>query len=264
MTTSSDYSWNPSTYAIITGALRLIGAIQTGETPPAEEYEDALASLNGLIKHFQASGIHVWSEIDAILLLQPNQTRYEIGPGSADQCFYSKDWTDDMRLPGGPPTPSPLPRPLKVPAARRYRFAPPGGTPIETPMGVLSRLDYAALPNKTNTGTPTAFFFDPQLGRAVMHIWPAPISTDDAIRFTAQRPIEDFDTQRNTADVPVEWISCLRFNLAVELALEYDVPAERFQLLTALAGQKVAACMAWDREPESVYFGLQSAPDWRN
>ena len=263
MASSGDYDFNLSSYKIITGALRLIGAIQSGEVPPAEEYEDAEESLNGLITHWQASGIHVWSEIDAILLLQPGQIRYLIGPGSPDLCFYSKDWDDSMHT-GAPLPLVTLPRPLKVPAARRYRFAPPGGHAIEIPMGVMSRIEYGTIPQKTMPGIPTQFFFDPQLGQAVMNIWPAPSDTQDAMKFTAQRPLQDFTNQRDTADLPQEWVSCLRYNLAVEMAPEYDVPAERFQIIKALAAEKLLTCQAFDREPESVMFGLSQYPASRN
>lgn len=323
MASSGDYSFNPNTYSIITGALRLIGAIQTAETPPAEEYEDAMAALNGLITHFQATGIHVWSEEEVTLFLQPGAGYYEIGYGSPDHCCLSNAWgqttlpfgaaagatsitvadasfitggnhvgtirdsgalfwTQASANPTGNVVPlaqglpgaaapgsivvsyaQPMVRPLRVPAARRYRLS-PDGHGIETPMGVMARLDYANIPNKQNQGVPTAFFFDPELGRAIMKIWPTPSTSLEAVKFTAQRPLQNFTTQRDTADIPVEWISCLRFNLAVELAPEYDVPAERFQVISAMAQQKYAVCSTWDREPQSVYFGLESFPAVRD
>jgi|SRR5215472_222854 len=334
MATSGDYSWNPPSYKIITGAMRLISAIQSGETPPAEEYDDALDALNGLMMHFQASGIHVWSEIEAILFLQPLQRTYAIGPGTTDHACPANDWlqtylttpalagatsiqvaaTTDPRntiLAGDwigivldqqgqtPPTlfwsrvgsvagstvnlVTPMPsqaasgarvldyttdlmRPLKVPAGRRLIFAGNTGIPprIETPMAIYSRIDYGAIPNKDSLGEITAFFYDPQLVRGLINVWPNPINVGTAMTFTAQRPLQDFVSQSDTADLPQEWISCLRYQLAVELAPEYDVPAERFQMIQSIAAAKIASCMAWDREPESIYFGVSNFPDQRN
>jgi hypothetical protein len=335
MATSGDYNFNLSTYKIITGAMRLISAIQSGETPPAEEYDDALDALNGMMMHFQASGIHVWSEIEAILFLQPLQRTYSIGIGSTDHACPANDWlqtyltntalagassitvaaTSDPRntilandwigilldqqgqtppqifwtRASGPPSGSvvslttPLPsqasqgarvidythdlvRPLKVPAGRRLIFAGNTGIPprIETPMAIYSRIDYGSIPNKDTLGEITAFFYDPQLGMGLMNVWPNPINVSTAMTFTAQRPLQDFVSQRDNADLPVEWISCLRYNLAVELAPEYDVPAERFGIIQAIAGAKLATCSSWDREPESIYFGVGNYPDTRN
>jgi hypothetical protein len=157
-----------------------------------------------------------------------------------------------------------LVRPLRVPGGRRYIYAAIGGQPIETPLSVYSRLDYGQVPNKTTPGTQTAFFFDPQLTFSLMNAWPNPNSAQSAMKFTAQRPLQDFLTQANTADLPIEWSSALRFNLAVEIAPEYDVPAERFQMIKGLADEKLGSVQMWDREVESIYFGVENQPAVRN
>lgn len=331
MASSGDYSWNSSTYQIITGALRLLSAIQTGEEPPADEFTDALSSLNGLITHWQASGIHVWSEVECILFLQPNQRSYRIGSGTADHICAASDWMQTyltataaaaatsvtvaattgmdnailnndwigvvvqtapqsvfwtrvsgvagnvVSLAAGLPAQAAtgsrvlsyttdLVRPLKIPAARRLVYAGNNGVPgrIETPTSIYSRLDYGAVPNKDTPGEVTAFFYDPQLGQGIMNVWPSPVDANQGLTFTAQRPLQDFTSQRDNADLPVEWISTLRYNLAVELAPEYDITAERFQMIKLMAGEKLETCKGWDREPESVYFGLQQYPAMRN
>jgi len=322
MATSGTYDWNLNTARIINGALRLLSAIQTGETPPDDEYEDALEALNGLTKFWQASGIHVWSEVDATLFLQAGQIRYLLGDGSPDHCCVSSAWqqtalsvdaaasdstitvdavgnvaqgdqvgvwldsgTTYWTTAAAPPTGLVVPltavlpsaaasgaivvhyptaqalgRPLKVPAARRYLFAAPAGTPIEIPMSVTSRIDYGNVPNKTTPGVPTQFFFDPQLVLAVLQVWPVPVNNLQAVKFTAQLPLQDFTTQANTADMPVEWISALRYSLAVELAAEYDTPAQRFAIIKALADEKLELVRSWDREPEPVLFGVAYDP----
>ncbi len=326
MATSGTYDWNPNTALIINGALRLLSAIQTGETPPDDEYEDALAALNGLTKAWQASGIHVWTELDATLFLQAGVSRYVLGAVDPDHCCITPYWaqtslTADVAsgfsvlhiafagnlaqgdqigiwldsgftfwttvaapptglvvyttdaLPTDAtsgamvihyPTNQSLVRPLKVPAARRYLFAPVGGNPIEIPMSVTSRLDWGAIPNKNVQGVPTQFFFDPQLVLSVIEVWPVPVNNLQAVKFTATRPLQDFSTQANTADFPQEWISALRYNLAVELAAEYDCPVQRFQIIKALADEKLMEVRAWDRETEPVLFGVGYDPAWRS
>lgn len=332
MATSNAYSYQPTCYQLIQGAARLIAAIQTGETLPDDEYSDMLFALNGMIAAWQASGIHVWSQLDATLFLQPGQIVYQIGDDSPDRCCETSAWlqtaTTATALAGAssltvgavstafpnegapnsiiagdhigiwldngsifwttvaaPPSGLVVPltaalpsqatsgaqvvdytddlvRPLRVPQARRYTFAAPGSstTPIETPMSVYSQLDYAQVPNKNTPGTPTAQFFQPTLGLATMNVWPSPNSTLWAVKFTAQRPLQDFLVQGNTADLPIEWSSAIRFNLAKEIALEYDVPADRLDKITAAADEKFAMVQAWDREPQSVMFGWSSMP----
>lgn len=70
---------------IILRALRIIGAIASGETPQANETSDATFALQAMVKGWETTGFHVWKEGEAILWTQPNQYRYLLGPGSTDQ-----------------------------------------------------------------------------------------------------------------------------------------------------------------------------------
>lgn len=146
-----------------------------------------------------------------------------------------------------------LQRPLRVPHARRVDLS----SSLETTMTpALSRLDYRSIPNKQGTGIPTQFYYDPQLGNGLLHVWPIATDSENAINFTFYRPIEDFDAQGNTPDLPQEWINTLVYLLAVDLAPEYDLPPPRFAMLKAEANEKLDRVSGWDREPESVYFGV--------
>lgn len=341
MATSSSFSWNQNTDQIIRGSLRLLSAIQSGETPPADEYQDALDALNGLTKHWEASGIHVWAEFDATLFFQPGQFQYRLGLGSPDHAVVSNAWSQTSltasaalnatTIAVAETTPlvttaeamlagvtigvwladstiswalvtgvsgsvvtlstgltgaalagayvvwygagAGFVRPLKVPAARRYQFAARSGSPIETPMTIMSRIDYANQPQKNVPGVPTQWFYDPQIGQGLggqpaspnglMNVWPAAVNNLSAMKFTAMRPLQDFTTQADTADLPQEWISTLRFNLAVELAPEYDCPPQRFQMIKLLADEKLEQCRAFDRESEPVLFGVSYDPTSR-
>lgn len=345
--TTGTYTWNLNTYRIISGSLRLLGAIQTGESVEADEYQDCLEALNALAKHLQSTGIHVWSEMDITLFLQPGQNRYLIGHdtvlGTSSDHFINSFawgqfyltataatsatsialnattfgnptgtlgagydvgiwldagttfWTTSVALTGstlfladalpsqatsgaqvvcyGSQTPS---RPLKVPAARRYQFAGPGGTPIETPLMIMSRIDYANTPNKDTTGIPTQWFYDPSIsastwivpysptpGTGQFFVWPTPVNNLNAIKFTAQRPLQDFTTQANYGDLPQEWISTLRYLLAVELAPEYDCSPPRFEMLKMIGAEKLETSKMFDRESEPIMFGVAQQPSSR-
>lgn len=146
-----------------------------------------------------------------------------------------------------------LQRPLRIPHARRLDLS----ASLETAMTpALSRLDYRSIPNKTATGIPTQFYYDPQLGNGVLHVWPVVTDSETAINFTFYRPIEDFDAQGNTPDLPQEWISTLVYLLAVDLAPEFDVNPQRFTMIKTEAMEKLDRVMSWDREPESVFIGV--------
>jgi hypothetical protein len=71
---------------LLTRALRLCGAIASGETPGAQEITDAAEALNAMVKHWQATGVHIWRTTEATLFLQADQVRYELGATSTDHA----------------------------------------------------------------------------------------------------------------------------------------------------------------------------------
>lgn len=153
-------------------------------------------------------------------------------------------------------------RPLKIINCRRIAWLGSGavGGLLETPMTpMLARLDYEEFPSKTNIGTPTQAFYDPlgsgsTFGR--LKIWPAPPDATNGIRFTAQRPIQDFNVAGDTPDFPTEWINALVFNLAKSMSVEFGVTPEQYQMITTQAQEHLDIVQGWDRENESIYAGV--------
>ena len=326
MTTSAIASvnnFNLTRDKICKKALIKVGAIQANETPSDDLIEDTADSLNAMITQWDAIGIHVWTQQEAMLFTQPLQNLYYMGPGSTDNFAQQTSWFSTTlsttaiagatsisvasianfsaggnigivlnskvifwtTVSGAPtgttinltaPIPSgnvanesnsvyfyqtPLTRALRVPAARRYLFS----STIETPMIRMSRKDYMDLPNKNSTGVPTQYFYDPNIyPLGWFYIWPTPIDATNGIRFTWYRPIYTFNLPSDTPDLPNEWISTLIFNLAVEIGPDYGVPDNVFAKIKLMADQKLDQLTGWDREPESVYMGMDFDQTSRN
>lgn len=76
---------------IITRALRIIGAIEAGETPAAEEASDAAEALNAMVKAWQAEGAHLWKKAEGTLFLDKGQVQYSLGTvsGADDATLVS-------------------------------------------------------------------------------------------------------------------------------------------------------------------------------
>lgn len=148
-------------------------------------------------------------------------------------------------------------RPLKIVDARRYNIASGLETPIsEYDGGLMARHDYQALPNKAQTGTINRAFYDPQLSTGYLYLWSPPATVTDLVKFTWHRPIQDFDSASDNPDLPQEWIDPLVFNLAVVMAPEYQVPTETFNMVASMAQTFLDAVGGYDREAESVTFGV--------
>lgn len=313
MTTSGTTTFNQNRDQIIRAAGRKIGAWAAGEIPDAQTTQDFADALNAMVKRWNTIGIHIWTESEASLFVQPNQVSYTLGAGSTDNVTdsYSSttttaaaslgastltvtssasmvaaqyvgvvlddgtiQWTTINTLPDSthvtivtPLTDSvasgndvyfyttKIVRPLRVPFARRYNIR----SAIDTPMMTLSRKDYRDMPNKTSTGTMTNFFYDPRGGANTtgqLFIWPAPPDVTSIMKFTYYRPIQDFNVAGDTPDLPQEWIDTLIFNLARLMAPEYGVPAEQYALIKELAAETLDQVTGWDREPESISFGV--------
>lgn len=320
MTTSGTATFNYNRDQIVMRSLRQCGAFASGEIPDAQTVQDASDALNMLVKGWNATGIHVWTEAEAILFLQPGQAVYTVGTGSTDHCADitnqsnfvqttlsvaalvgatgvtvtsatgitngqriglvlaggSIQWTTVNGNPIGNavllsaaltdavsagssvfvyPATGDIIRPLRVPMSRRFNYA----SLIETPMIMVSRADYNNLPNKLTTGIATQLFYDPRGGantQGLLKVWPVlPVATD-AVKFTWYRPLQDFNTSANTPDLPTEWLNALIWNLAIEMAPEYDVTQERMAIISNRAAYWLDIAMGWDREPESTYFGV--------
>jgi hypothetical protein len=154
---------------------------------------------------------------------------------------------------------SKLSRPLRVLDGRRFDLQ----SLLETPLIRSARLDYRDLPNKQNQGVITEFFYDAQVGnsgswygKAFMWVWPAPQDSLSAIKFTHLRPIGSFSNASDIPDFPQEWVNPLTWLTAKEVAPEYNVPDRLFAKIEKRANDAFANVQGWDREDESVFFGV--------
>lgn len=84
MTTSGTASFSYTRDQIIRAAGRKIGAFAAGEVPDAQTIQDFADALNSMVKRWDAKGIHLWTESEGIIFMQPNQVQYALGPGTTD------------------------------------------------------------------------------------------------------------------------------------------------------------------------------------
>ena len=85
---SDTATWLPTGYGVIADALLNVGAIDEDELGniPGPMYQSAEFKMNSMVKAWITSGIHVWTEEEAILFLQPGQALYRLGGSTTDKC----------------------------------------------------------------------------------------------------------------------------------------------------------------------------------
>ncbi len=146
-----------------------------------------------------------------------------------------------------------LERPLRILQARRQTI----GDEAEIEVINVSRSDYFGQVNKTSTGTPVMYHYSPQLNNGQIFVWQPTSNVNEVVRFTYERPLEDFDVNSDDPDFPIEWSRALITNLAVELGMKYNVPASRLVNTKAIADQQLEMLLGFDKETAA----LQIEPD---
>ena len=125
---------------------------------------------------------------------------------------------------------------------------------IDTPMNVLSRDEYDALPNKSGQGMPVSWYFDPQRSARTLYVWLVPttaLAASVSLKYTYLRVIEDVDALDNDPDVPQEWLEALVYSLSDRLANSYG---ENNPALSAFAAQLVRDLSSQDQESASLFI----------
>lgn len=123
----------------------------------------------------------------------------------------------------------------------------------DTPISTMSRSDYAMLANKTSESRPVQIYYDPQLSAGVLKLWPVPDSSLNILRFSYQRPIEDFNLSTDNPDFPIEWGLPLVYSLAVLRAPGTGISAAEFSIIKSQADEYMAGALGFDRENTSIF-----------
>jgi hypothetical protein len=89
MSTSGTDSYNETQSQIIYASARKLGFISFEETLSANAYTAFSNQLNLNIKALDATGLHLWTEEEAILFLQPGQYSYTLGGTTTDNCAWT-------------------------------------------------------------------------------------------------------------------------------------------------------------------------------
>jgi hypothetical protein len=87
MATSGTATFSRNRDQIIASALRKVSAFESGETPDSDSVSDASDALNVMVKHWQGSGVQIWTTQEAILFPVAGQSRYVIGSGTTDRVL---------------------------------------------------------------------------------------------------------------------------------------------------------------------------------
>lgn len=230
MATSSSTNFATSRDNLISGALRMAGAISQGETPSATLVSEAAEALNMLVKAKQADGMPLWA-IKKYEITLTATADYTIGAGSTVNT----------------------PKPLKVIQAYLHYSS----TSLDVPVRIITRQEYELIGNKVSTGYPVELFYEPLLSTGVLHVYPVPDATVVAactLKIIYQRPFEDFDVSTDEPDFPQEYYHAIKLGLADVLAPEHGLSIQERQDLSRRATAAWLEALGFGTEEGSMFF----------
>ena len=205
---------------LIKGSLRLIGAIETGETPDAEESSDALIILNQLLESLSLSTQGVFNQPTQTFNLVASQSTYTIGSGGNFNTVAPVTISDAYTIQNG----------------------------ISYPVEVISQERYDAIGNKTQQSTyPLYLLYQNTAPLGSVILWPVPSAVVQLIiNISAQfAQIPLLATAITTW--PIGAARMIRYALALELAEEYGSPIT--QTLMMKAGEAKSDYMRANAQP---------------
>lgn len=217
---------------IITLALKEIGIIGVGETPLAEDANDAFTKLNFILAQWQKKRYMVYRLVDTGIIAT-GVRYYTIGPGgdfdlirpaqiesafirflNTGVDFNPDDFSADFDTNGA----GQVDQQLKI---------------------ILAREDYNMISQKNLTGVPGYLFYDPAMPLGHIYVWPIPTAENYAIHISTRESIATFTSLSQTISFPPEYIPALFYSLAVRLAGGYQVDPRPDTLALAKDAEEV-------------------------
>lgn len=203
---------------LVTGSLRLLGVLASGEYPTASESQDALCALNTMIDSWKTERLMVYAILPQVFNLVAQQKVYTLGPGG--------NWNTE--------------RPVGIDSMYlQYTDANSGPPPLNLLVELYNQDQYNAIivPNTTTT-IPNAAYIDDAFPMRNVYLWPIP-QVPYAINLFTWSLVDGFAAITSPISLPPGYERALRFNLALELAPEYGLTPSETVAAGALTSKAV-------------------------
>lgn len=226
MTTSGSVDFSVTGGQMVTASLRLLGVTPSGVSAAGDELADSVQALNMLLKQWAGMpGFVLWKRSRASLTLAA-KVKYEFKISGGDLAINQPIEILNCNLKSGD---------------------------TETTMREMSFLERERISDKTATGTPTKWFYEPQLAVGNFYIDVVPSTLTDTIEILYRGQVEDIDDSGNTFDLPQHWYRAIKYQLAIDIAPEYE-GSELSPLVVAMARDSYTRAIGFSPETSDLYF----------
>lgn len=204
---------------IVDRAGRLILQLDSGVSMTGQEASDALTALNAMMSSWCNERLMVYSMQEETVPMVANQQTYTIGPSGSDLVTT---------------------RPVEIEKAYiLYQN-------ISYPVRIIDEEYWALLPAKLTTSTwPDHIWYQAGMPNGTIHCYPEPNASSSLIILT-RVALTSF-ALTDTITLPPGWEDAMAYNLAVNLAPEYNTEAS--PTVVRMAGQTKAAIKRANSRP---------------
>ncbi len=222
---------------LVRQALRECGAIGVGQTPLAEDQNDAQVRLQWMLQQWERKRWLVYHLV-TLAKVSTGQQSYTVGPGgdidpgNPASDPYSPAFNSQF---GGGVAPSV--RPARIESAFLRQLVNSQPNQVDYRLAPLqSREDYNRIALKGLVSFPGWFFYDSAWPLGVIFPWPVPQASIYGlfISIMEQLPIS-FTTQAVKFNIPYEYYNAMLFNLALRLRPKYGITSGPGDHLPGLA-----------------------------
>lgn len=201
---------------LIASALRLIGALASGETATAAEAADALTVLNQMLDGWSADRLTVFALSRQLFTLTAGKQAYTMGIGG------------DFNVP----------RPSKIQYASIISNQNPA-QPLELEMDMLTPAEWEDVRVKNITSSlPRRLYDDGGFPFRTLNFWPIPDNSSVQTAVYTWNSLQQFADLVTDYTFPPGYLEAIKYNLAVRLAAEW--PGNLNQMTVALAQTSLA------------------------
>jgi hypothetical protein len=182
---------------IITRSLKLINVLQTGEAPDADDANDGLKALNGIIQSCNNQRLMLYAVKNVTGTLTANQTYHTVGTGGNIN----------------------IDRPLRIEKA--FVRVPGLTNPIDYPLEQDDNNRFQEYTVKyTKVSYPTNFYYEPSYPLATIYLYPIQSQTLE-LHLSVWNQITEFTLLTTAASLPMNYENFLVYQLACDLAIEH-------------------------------------------
>ena len=194
---------NTTALDIIKQALKASGALGVGQTPLAEDLNDAFVQLNWMIAQWQEKRWLVYV-LETKGVVATGQTSYTAGPGG------------DFDFPSAP---------SRIESAFFRQTVQSEPNQIDYPLKIIpSRENYNTIALKQLQSFPSYIFYESDFPLGKVYPWPVPQSSIYEVFISVKTQLSAFATPQTLVNLPAAYYAALFFNLAIRLGVIYKLP----------------------------------------